>query len=83
MFEQDDPPLSPFELRRQASIQRNLVLQACVRDAVRASAKWLRTLVLRNTRLARELTAKRRRRRAIRELQRLDDRTQAARLPSR
>jgi uncharacterized protein YjiS (DUF1127 family) len=75
MFEQDDPPLSPLELRRQAAIDRNLAIQAGIRAAVRASAKWLRRLVLRSTRLARELTAKRRRRRAIREFHRLDDRT--------
>jgi hypothetical protein len=79
MSEKDNsvPPLSFFEMERQASIRRNLVVQACMRAAVRASAKWLRLLVLRSTRLARGLGAKRRRRGAIRELQQLDDRTLA------
>jgi hypothetical protein len=77
MFKKDNfiPPLSSFELRRQASIERNLEIQACTRAAVRASAKWLRMLLQRSTRLARDLTAERRRRNAIRELHRLDDRT--------
>jgi hypothetical protein len=82
MFKKDNfiPPLSSFELRRQASIERNLAIQACMRAAVRASAKWLRMLLQRSTRLARDLTAERRRRSAIRELHRLDDRTPARRL---
>jgi uncharacterized protein YjiS (DUF1127 family) len=77
MFKKDHfiPPLSSFELRRQASIERNLAIQACTRAAVRASAKWLRMLLQRSTRLARDLTAERRRRSAIRELHRFDDRT--------
>src|SRR5258708_34502493 len=68
------PPCASCELDRQASIARNLVLQACVRAAVRASAKWLRMIFLESTRLARSLAAERRRRSAIRDLQRLDDR---------
>lgn len=77
MSEQDNfvPPFSSFELERQASIQRNLVLQACIRAAVSASAKWLRMLVLRGRRFARGVAAEQRLRRAVRELQRLDDRT--------
>ena len=75
MFNKDNPPLSSIGLHQQASIERNLVIQACVRAAVRASAKWFRTLVLRGTRLASDLTAERHLRIAIRELQRLDDRT--------
>ena len=51
-----------------------------MRAAVRASAKWLRMLLQRSMRLARDLTAERRRRSAIRELHRLDDRTPARRL---
>jgi len=76
MFEKDNsiPPFSSFELHRQASIARNLVIQACVRAAVCASAKWLRMIFLESTRLARGLAAERRRRSAIRDLQRLDDR---------
>lgn len=75
MFNKDNPPLSSIGLHQQASIERNLVIQACVRAAVRASAKWFRPLVLRGTRLASEVTAERHLRIAIRELQRLDDRT--------
>jgi hypothetical protein len=63
------PPPSCFELQRQASIQRNLVIQAGMRSAVRAAKKRLRMLVLRITQLARGLVAEGRRR----ELQRLDD----------
>jgi uncharacterized protein YjiS (DUF1127 family) len=65
------PPLSSFELERQAAIARNLFIQGCVR----AARKWLRLRVLRSARFARGLAAERRRRRAIRQLQRLDDRT--------
>jgi uncharacterized protein YjiS (DUF1127 family) len=77
MFKKDNfiPPLSSFELHRQASIDRNLAIQACRRAAVRASAEWLRMLRQRSTRLVRNLTAERCRRSAIRELHRLDDRT--------
>jgi hypothetical protein len=74
MFNNDNPPLSSIGLQQQASIERNLVIQARVRAAVRASAKWFRPLVLRGTRLASDLTAERHLRIAIRELQRLDDR---------
>jgi len=76
MFENDEPIryLWSFELHRQAAIQRNLVIHAYVRAAARASAEWLRVLSVRGTRLVRNLAAERRRRKAIRELQRLDDR---------
>jgi uncharacterized protein YjiS (DUF1127 family) len=72
MFEKDNfiPPLSSYELYRQASIERNRVIQAYMR----AAAKWLRALVLRGRRFARGVAAERRWRRAVRELQRLDDR---------
>jgi uncharacterized protein YjiS (DUF1127 family) len=77
MFEKDNfiPPLSSHELHRQASIERNLVIQAYMRTAMRAAAKWLRVLVLRGRQLARGVSAERRWRRAVRGLQRLDDRT--------
>jgi hypothetical protein len=41
MFEKDNfiPPLSSHELHRQASIERNLVIQAYMRTAMRAAAK--------------------------------------------
>jgi uncharacterized protein YjiS (DUF1127 family) len=76
MFENENSVryLWSFELHRQAAIERNLLIQACVRAAVRASAKWLRMIFLESTRLARGLAAERRRRSAIRDLQRLDDR---------
>ena len=63
-------PLSSFELERQAAIERNLFIQACVRAAV----NWLRLLVLRSARFARRVAVEQRRRNAIRQLQRLDDR---------
>jgi len=68
------PLSSSFELHRRASIERNLVIAACMRAATRASIQWLRRLVLRITRLAQSIAAESRRRSAIRELQRLDDR---------
>ena len=76
MFEKDNfiPPLSSHELHRQASIERNLVIQAYMRTAMRAAANWLRVLCLRGWRFARGVAAERRWRRAVRELQSLDDR---------
>ena len=72
MTEKDksSPPISTFELQRQASIERNLAIAA----GMRAATKWLRRLVLRGRQMARDWAAKRRQRRAIRELERLDDR---------
>lgn len=64
------PPLSSFELERQAAIERNLFIHACMRAAV----KWLRMLVLRGARFARRRAVERGRRSAIRQLQQLDDR---------
>jgi uncharacterized protein YjiS (DUF1127 family) len=77
MFEKDNsiPPLSFFELERQARIERNRAIQAGVRMAAGATEKWLRMLVLRAKRFAQAWATERRRRGAIRELQRLDDRT--------
>src|SRR5262245_10458687 len=77
MFEKDNsiPQLSFFELERQARIERNRMIQAGALMAVEATAKWLRMLVLRGKRQAQAFAAERRRRRAIRELQQLDDRT--------
>jgi uncharacterized protein YjiS (DUF1127 family) len=63
-------PLSSFELERQAAIERNLFIQDCVH----AAADWLRLFVLRSVRFARRVAAEQRRRNAIRQLQRLDDR---------
>jgi uncharacterized protein YjiS (DUF1127 family) len=68
------PPISSFELERLASIERNLVIAACARAAMRAITKWLRMLVLRCRKMERDLAAERRRRRAIRALEQLDDR---------
>jgi uncharacterized protein YjiS (DUF1127 family) len=65
------PRFSSFELERQAAIERNLFIQACIRAAV----KSLRMLVLRGARFARRVAAERRRRSAIRQLKGLDDRT--------
>jgi uncharacterized protein YjiS (DUF1127 family) len=68
------PRISSFELQRQAAIERDLAIAACTRAAMRATTKWLRVLVLRSRQMARDWAAERRRRRAIRELERLDDR---------
>ena len=72
--DKSSPPMSSFELQRQASIERNLVMAAYMRAAMRATTKWLRMLVLRSRQMARHLAAERRQRRAIRALERLDDR---------
>ena len=68
--DKSSPPISSFELQRQASIERNLAIAA----GMRATTKWLRKLVLRGRKMARDWAAERRRRSAIRELERLDDR---------
>src|SRR5262249_60969869 len=72
--DKSSPPISSFELQRQASIERDLAT-ACTRAAMRATTKWLRRLVLRGRRAARDWAAERRHRSAIRELERLADRT--------
>jgi uncharacterized protein YjiS (DUF1127 family) len=76
MFENENSVryLSSFELHRQAAIERNLLIQACVRAAARALATWVRVLFVRSTRLVHDFAAERRRRKVMRELQRLDDR---------
>jgi hypothetical protein len=53
MFENENSVryLSSFELHRQAAIERNLLIQACVRAAARALATWVRVLFVRSTRL--------------------------------
>ena len=42
--DKSSPPISSFELQRQASIERNLAIAA----GMRATTKWLRKLVLRS-----------------------------------
>ena len=68
--DKSSPPISSFELQRQASIERNLAIAA----GMRATTKWLRRLVRRSRQMARDWAAERRQRSAIRELERLDDR---------
>ena len=68
------PPISSFELQRQAAIERDLAIAACARAAMRATTKCLRRLVRRSRQMVRDWAAERRQRRAIRELERLDDR---------
>ena len=68
------PPISSFELQRLASIERNLVIAAGMRAAMCSTTKWLRMLVLQSMQTARDLAAERRKRRAIRALEQLDDR---------
>jgi Domain of unknown function (DUF1127) len=76
MFENDDfVPLSlPFQIERQARIYRSRAMNAFARGAVHMFAAWLHDLVVLGALLLRRF-AKQRLRRAIRELQRLDDRT--------
>jgi len=75
MSEKDNSvPLSSFEIEGQARIKRSLVIQALVRGTMRAIAEWLRHLILRSTRLARRLAARRRTYCDIRELRQSDDR---------
>lgn len=63
-------PLSSFELERRAAIERNLFIEGCMRAAL----NWLRWFALRSARFVRRAAAEQRRRNAIRQLQRLDDR---------
>src|SRR5262245_45712727 len=75
MSEKDNSvPLSCFEIEQKARIKRSLVIQALVRGTMRAFAEWLRRLILRSTRLARRLAARRRTYCDIRELRQFDDR---------
>ena len=76
MSEKDNSvaPFSSFETERQGRIKRSLVFRPCVRGTMRAFAEWLRSLVLRRTKLARGLAGPRRIWGDIRELEQLDDR---------
>jgi uncharacterized protein YjiS (DUF1127 family) len=76
MSEKDNsvPLFSPFQIERQARIKRSVVFRPCVRGTVRAIAEWLRSLVLRSTKLTRRLAAQRRICSDIRELEQFDDR---------
>jgi Domain of unknown function (DUF1127) len=75
MFENDDfVPLSlPFQIERQARIYRSRAMYAFASGAVRVLAKRFNDLVVLGVLLLRRF-AKQRLRRAIRELERFDDR---------
>jgi len=75
MSENDEfVPLSlPFQMERLARIYRSRAMNAFARGAVRVLAGWLHDLVVLGALLLRRF-AKQRLRRAIRELQRFDDR---------
>jgi uncharacterized protein YjiS (DUF1127 family) len=79
MFEIANPRRqpSPFEIERWARRERSLFINTLMRNAARKFARWLRVLVLRAARTARSWAAEHLRRRAIRALQQLDDRTLA------
>jgi uncharacterized protein YjiS (DUF1127 family) len=79
MLKRDDriPQFPYLELERQIRIERSLAVRAFVRDVLYAFARWGRVLASRGVRLVRSLAAERRRRRAIFELQRFDDRSLA------
>ena len=68
---------SSYELHRQAQRDRNLVMNALLRSAIRHFVKWLTVLARRAVKLARGLADEQRRRREIRALLRFDDRALA------
>lgn len=74
--ERDDcvAPSSFYDIERQARLTRGIVLAAYVRGAPQAFARCIHVLTARSIRVVRVATAERCVRRAIRELQRLDDR---------
>jgi uncharacterized protein YjiS (DUF1127 family) len=65
------------ELERQIRIERSLAVSTFARDVLYAFARWVRVLAVAGVRLVRGLAAERRRRRAVFELQRFDDRSLA------
>ena len=79
MFERDKsvPFPSFMEIERQAGLERDRIIRAYVRGTARAFGQWIGALIAAGTRLVGWLAAESRRRRAIRELHRLDDRTLA------
>jgi len=79
MLKRDDriPQFPYFGIERQIRTESSLAGSAFVRDALYASARWICVLASRGVRLVRSLAAERRRRRAIFELQRFDDRSLA------
>jgi len=79
MLERNDriPQFPYFGIERQIRTESNLAASAFVGDVLSAFARWVGVLALRGVRLARSLAAERRRRRAIFDLQRFDDRSLA------
>jgi uncharacterized protein YjiS (DUF1127 family) len=71
------PQFPYFGIERQIRTESSLAASAFVRDVLRAFARSVRVLALRGVRLVRSLAAERRRRRAIFELHRFDDRSLA------
>ena len=65
------------ELEQQIRIERSLAVSAFARDVLYAFARGVRVLAVGGVRLVRSLAAERRRRRAVLELQRFDDRSLA------
>jgi len=68
---------SSYELHRRAQRERNLVINALLRSAMRQFVKWLSTLARGGVKRARELMDELRRRRDIRALMRFDNRALA------
>jgi uncharacterized protein YjiS (DUF1127 family) len=68
---------SSFEIERQAHIRRSRAVHAFMRGAARAGAEWLGAITSRILQVGNALAAAARRRSAVRELQRFDDRTLA------
>ena len=76
MFSSDNsiPQVSYVEIARRARIERSLAISAFVRGVLRTLARWLRLVASISIRLVRGLAAERRRRKAVFELKRFDDR---------
>jgi uncharacterized protein YjiS (DUF1127 family) len=78
MFERNHCALSSFlQAERRTRIERNLLIEACLRGTMRRFVEWVGVLGAWGIHLTRELAAERLLRSAIRELHQLDDRTLA------
>ena len=77
MFEPETSALRPssYELQLRAHRDRNLLMNALLRHALRKLAAGVRRFARESERLARNLTAEWRLRRQMHALERLDDRT--------
>ena len=79
MLQRNDsmPPFLFLKVAQHARIERGLAINDCMRGTIRKLAEWRSALGAWGTRLARDWTARRLLRNAIRELHQLDDRALA------